>query len=210
MSVLSQKTYVHNTLYLRVHNDNNVIVLSGCIKLFILYILLYVIFSKFPLSKRFLFMWLQVDDQMKLLQHSWSDMLVLDHIHQHMHNNLANEIMLHNGQKFDLLALGLLGVTTMADCFARVIDRLQELKFDVGDYICLKFLLLLNPGKYLLYDGIQYIFFRQNGFLKFYFCHPSTDVKGIGNSKHVHEGHEQVLKALLEYCITANSQVQVN
>jgi len=84
---------------------------------------------------------------MKLLQHSWSDMLVLDHIHQHMHNNLANEIMLHNGQKFDLLALGLLGVTTMADCFARVIDRLQELKFDVGDYICLKFLLLLNPGK---------------------------------------------------------------
>jgi len=84
---------------------------------------------------------------MKLLQHSWSDMLVLDHIHQHMHNNLANEIMLHNGQKFDLLALGLLGVTSMADCFAQVIDRLQELKFDVGDYICLKFLLLLNPGK---------------------------------------------------------------
>lgn len=88
---------------------------------------------------------------MKLLQHSWSDMLVLDHIHQHMHNNLANEIMLHNGQKFDLLALGLLGVTTMADCFAQVIDRLQELKFDVGDYICLKFLLLLNPGKSSFY-----------------------------------------------------------
>lgn len=99
---------------------------------------------------------LQVDDQMKLLQHSWSDMLVLDHIHQHMHNNLANEIMLHNGQKFDLLALGLLGVTTMADCFTRVIDRLQELKFDVGDYICLKFLLLLNPGKYTtsIYSGL--------------------------------------------------------
>lgn len=58
--------------------------------------------------------------------------------------------MLHNGQKFDLLALGLLGVTTMADCFARVVDRLQELKFDVGDYICLKFLLLLNPGKSLV------------------------------------------------------------
>lgn len=38
----------------------------------------------------------------------------------------------------------------------------------------------------------------------------AVDVKGIGNSKHVHEGHEQVLKALLDYCITANSQVQVN
>lgn len=89
----------------------------------------------------------QVDDQMKLLQHSWSDMLVLDHIHHHMHNNLANEIMLHNGQKFNLLALGLLGVNSMSDCFTRVVGRLQELKFDVGDYICLKFLLLLNPGK---------------------------------------------------------------
>lgn len=77
-------------------------------------------------------------------------MLVLDHIHQHMHNHLANEIMLHNGQKFDMLALGLLGVTTMTDCFARIVDRLQELKFDVGDYICLKFLLLLNPGKSLV------------------------------------------------------------
>lgn len=101
----------------------------------------------FLLNSSIFFFFLQVDDQMKLLQHSWSDMLVLDHIHQHMHNNLANEIMLHNGQKFDLLALGLLGVSTMTDCFVRVIDKLQELKFDVGDYICLKFLLLLNPGK---------------------------------------------------------------
>lgn len=102
---------------------------------------------------------------MKLLQHSWSDMLVLDHIHQHMHNNLANEIMLHNGQKFDLLALGLLGVTTMADCFARVVDRLQELKFDVGDYICLKFLLLLNPGKYNMRCLERT--YKQSGFILF-------------------------------------------
>ncbi|KAJ8968858.1 hypothetical protein NQ317_004446 [Molorchus minor] len=55
-------------------------------------------------------LWFQVDDQMKLLQHSWSDMLVLDHIHQRMHNNLPDETTLHNGQKFDLLNLGLLGV----------------------------------------------------------------------------------------------------
>lgn len=145
-------------------------------------------------------------------------MLVLDHIHQHMHNNLANEIMLHNGQKFDLLALGLLGVTTMAECFARVVDRLQELKFDVGDYICLKFLLLLNPGKHencesgkgrgfprCLAKSFFFFFWRTYLILFIFFA----DVKGIGNSKHVHEGHEQVLKALLDYCITVNSQVQV-
>lgn len=84
---------------------------------------------------------------MKLLQHSWSDMLVLDHIHQRMHNNLPDETTLHNGQKFDLLSLGLLGVPSLADHFNDITTKLQELKFDVSDYICVKFLLLLNPGK---------------------------------------------------------------
>lgn len=91
--------------------------------------------------------YLQVDDQMKLLQNSWSDMLVLDHIHQRLHNQLPDETTLHNGQKFDLLSLGLLGVPSLADHFRELQNKLQELKFDVGDYICMKFLLLLNPGK---------------------------------------------------------------
>ncbi|XP_018325312.1 nuclear hormone receptor FTZ-F1-like isoform X4 [Agrilus planipennis] len=120
----------------------------------------------------------QVDDQMKLLQHSWSDMLVLDHIHQRMHNNLPDETTLHNGQKFDLLSLGLLGVPSLADHFNDITSKLQELKFDVSDYICLKFLLLLNP------------------------------VRGITNRKHVQDGYEQVQQALLEYTVTCYPQVQ--
>lgn len=84
---------------------------------------------------------------MKLLQNSWSDMLVLDHLHQRIHNSLPDETTLHNGQKFDLLGLGLLGVPQLADHFNELQNKLQELKFDVGDYICMKFLLLLNPGK---------------------------------------------------------------
>lgn len=94
----------------------------------------------------FYFCGFQVDDQMKLLQNSWSDMLVLDHIHQRLHNGLADETTLHNGQKFDLLGLGLLGVPSLVDHFNELQNKLQELKFDVGDYICMKFLLLLNPG----------------------------------------------------------------
>jgi hypothetical protein len=94
-----------------------------------------------------LFFVLQVDDQMKLLQHSWSDMLVLDHMHQRMHNNLPDETTLPNGQKFDLLCLGLLGVPSLADAFGELAAKLAELKFDVSDYVCLKFLMLLNPGK---------------------------------------------------------------
>lgn len=77
-------------------------------------------------------------------------MLVLDHLHQRLHNGLPDDTTLHNGQKFDLLGLGLLGVPSLADKFAEIQNKLQELKFDVGDYICMKFLLLLNPGKYYL------------------------------------------------------------
>lgn len=99
----------------------------------------------------FEFLLLKVDDQMKLLQNSWSDMLVLDHLHQRIHNNLPDETVLHNGQKFDLLGLGLLGVPLLADKFAEIQNKLVELKFDVGDYICMKFLLLLNPGTTFFY-----------------------------------------------------------
>lgn len=77
-------------------------------------------------------------------------MLVLDHLHHRLHNNLPDETPLHNGQKFDLLGLGLLGVPQLADHFNEIQNKLQELKFDVGDYICMKFLLLLNPGTFEL------------------------------------------------------------
>ncbi|XP_026474814.1 nuclear hormone receptor FTZ-F1 isoform X2 [Ctenocephalides felis] len=121
---------------------------------------------------------LKVDDQMKLLQHSWSDMLVLDHMHQRMHNSLPDEMSLPNGQKFDLLCLGLLGVPALAAPFNELQAKLHELKFDVGDYICVKFLLLLNP-----------------------------DVRGITNRKHVVEGYETVQAALLDYTLTCYPSV---
>lgn len=80
-------------------------------------------------------------------------MLVLDHIHQRLHNQLPDETTLHNGQKFDLLGLGLLGVPSLAEHFNELQNKLQELKFDVGDYICMKFLLLLNPGNKNVNEG---------------------------------------------------------
>jgi len=122
---------------------------------------------------------LKVDDQMKLLQHSWSDMLVLDHMHQRMHNNLPDETTLPNGQKFDLLCLGLLGVPTLADHFNQLMAKLQDLKFDDTDYICVKFLLLLNP-----------------------------EVRGIMNRRHVQEGYDQVQQALLDYTVNCYPQIQ--
>ncbi|XP_037908102.1 nuclear hormone receptor FTZ-F1 isoform X2 [Hermetia illucens] len=121
---------------------------------------------------------LKVDDQMKLLQFSWSDMLVLDHLHQRIHNGLPDETQLHNGQLFNLLNLGLLGVPQLADYFNELQNKLQELKFDMGDYVCMKFLILLNPN-----------------------------VRGIVNRKTVLEGHENVQAALLDYTLTCYPSV---
>ena len=86
---------------------------------------------------------------MRLLENSWSEMLILDQIHQRMHNHLPDETTLANGQKFELLSLGLLGVPSMSDAFTDLTNKLSNLKFDSADYVCLKFVLLLNPGKYL-------------------------------------------------------------
>ncbi len=102
---------------------------------------------------------------MKLLQHAWSDMLVLDHIHQRLHVGLPDETTLPNGQKFDLLSLALLGVPSVADQLHNVTQRLSELKLDTIDYICLKFLLLLNPGmtlSTLLFDITHYSMIETN------------------------------------------------
>ncbi len=88
---------------------------------------------------------------MKLLQNSWSEMLILDQIHQRMHNHLPDETTLPNGQKFELLALALLGVPSMLDSFQEITTKLTALKFDSADYVCLKFILLLNPGKNIVF-----------------------------------------------------------
>jgi len=115
---------------------------------------------------------LKVDDQMKLLQESWSEMLILDHIHHRMHNNLPDETQLPNGQKFELLSLALLGVPSMAEKFLEVTANLKQLNFDTADYVCLKFVLLLN----------------------------AAEVRNLNNRSHVVECSEQVHQILMEYC----------
>ena len=64
-----------------------------------------------------------------------------------MHNNLPDETQLPNGQKFELLSLALLGVPSMAEKFLEVSNTMKQLQFDQADYVCLKFILLLNQGK---------------------------------------------------------------
>ncbi|KAH8032818.1 hypothetical protein HPB51_002245 [Rhipicephalus microplus] len=119
-----------------------------------------------------------VDDQMKLLQQSWSDMLILDHVHQRLHNGLPDDTTLPNGQKFSLVSLALLGLPALADQLHALTARLQELRFDPVDYVCLKFLLLLNP-----------------------------DVRTLSNVRLVHEAQEQTKQVHLEYCLSNYPQI---
>ena len=120
---------------------------------------------------------LSVDEQMKLLQDTWSEMLILDQMYHRMHNSLPDETELPNGQKFNLLSLGLMGVPSMANKFHKISENLKQLCFDSADYICLKFILLLNAG------AVQ------------------------NNRQHVHECSEQVHEILLEHCQTCYPNV---
>ena len=115
---------------------------------------------------------------MKLLQNSWSEMLILDQIHQRMHNHLPDETTLPNGQKFQLLSLALLGVPSMLDSLQDITAKLTALKFDSADYVCLKFILLLN-----------------------------ADVPSLGNRSQVQESHRQVNQIALEYCVNCYPNV---
>lgn len=126
----------------------------------------------------FYFRELEVNDQMRLLENSWSEMLILDQIHQRMHNHLPDETTLANGQKFELLSLALLGVPSMSEAFNDLTNKLSTLKFDSADYVCLKFILLLNP-----------------------------DVRTLNNRSHVKECHDQVRRTLHEYCINCYQSV---
>ena len=113
---------------------------------------------KIKLINSYYFFNFQVDDQMKLLQNSWSEMLILDQIHQRLHNHLPDETTLHNGQKFELLSLALLGVPSMAETFQEITNKFTALKFDSADYVCLKFVLLLSPGND--YTGNIFMLFK--------------------------------------------------
>ena len=120
----------------------------------------------------------QVDDHVHLLHDSWSEMLILDHMHHRIRSNFPDETQLPNGQKLELLSLGLLGVPSMAAKFLQISANLNQLCFDSADYFCLKFILLLNAGA-----AVQ------------------------KNKQEVEECSEQVHKILLEYCNTCYPNV---
>ncbi|KAF2351751.1 Nuclear hormone receptor ligand-binding domain [Trinorchestia longiramus] len=122
---------------------------------------------------------LRVDDQMKLLQQSWSDMLLLDHLHQRLHNKITNDMSLPNGQKFNLLNLALLGTDQYEQHFHQLLSKMEDMQLDVSEYILIKFTLLLNSEPCI------------------------SENRQLTDQQSVDEAAMQVRTAMMEYCVVS-------
>ena len=91
-------------------------------------------------------------------------------------------------QKFELLSLALLGVPSMAEKFLEISDNLKQLCFDSADYVCLKFILLLNAGAEVKLF-VNYIHSQSFPLFNPQF---SGEVRNLNNKQHVQECSEQV------------------
>ena len=83
---------------------------------------------------------------MKLLQNAWSELLVFDHLYRQVHHH-GEGVLLITGQTVDPKTLPLFSMTDITEQMDRIISRMRELKVDMKEFVCLKFLVLLNPGK---------------------------------------------------------------
>lgn len=125
---------------------------------------------------------LTVEDQMKLLERCWSELLLLDLIYKQMGNQMNHgemglrEITAVTEHRVSLETIEQLGLPTAAvDQFFELIRKLHHLHLDVNEYSCLKFIVLLNP-----------------------------DIPGLSNQDKVEQFRGEVSTALLDYCNACN------
>ncbi|GFR62387.1 nuclear receptor subfamily 5 group A member 2 [Elysia marginata] len=115
---------------------------------------------------------IKVEDQMKLLHNSWSEILILDFIYRQIHNIWGKDIISPNGQSIGFDVLDKLGLMDVKAKVFELIKKGKELKMDFNEYMCLKFLILLNP-----------------------------DVSSLENRSYVEGSQEKVNAALFQYCM---------
>ncbi|KAG8436570.1 hypothetical protein GDO86_007615 [Hymenochirus boettgeri] len=116
---------------------------------------------------------LKVDDQMKLLQNCWSELLILDHIFRQVLHGKEGSILLVTGQQVDYSVIVTQAGATLNNLMSHaqdLVSKLRSLQFDLREFVCLKFLVLF-----------------------------SLDVKNLENFQLVESVQEQVNAALLDY-----------
>ncbi|ELK19095.1 Nuclear receptor subfamily 5 group A member 2 [Pteropus alecto] len=89
----------------------------------------------------------QVDDQMKLLQNCWSELLVLDHIYRQVVHGKEGSIFLVTGQQVECATIVPQAGATLSSLMGHAQDlvaKLRALQFDQREFVCLKFLVLFS------------------------------------------------------------------
>ncbi|EQB78233.1 hypothetical protein CB1_000707025 [Camelus ferus] len=94
----------------------------------------------------------KVDDQMKLLQNCWSELLILDHIYRQVVHGKEGSIFLVTGQQVDYSVIASQAGATLNNLMSHaqeLVAKLRSLQFDQREFVCLKFLVLfsLEPGQ---------------------------------------------------------------
>uniref|UniRef100_A0A2K6QCK7 Nuclear receptor subfamily 5 group A member 2 n=2 Tax=Rhinopithecus roxellana TaxID=61622 RepID=A0A2K6QCK7_RHIRO len=93
---------------------------------------------------------LKVDDQMKLLQNCWSELLILDHIYRQVVHGKEGSIFLVTGQQVDYSIIASQAGATLNNLMSHaqeLVAKLRSLQFDQREFVCLKFLVLFSLGK---------------------------------------------------------------
>ncbi|XP_055498423.1 nuclear receptor subfamily 5 group A member 2 isoform X1 [Leucoraja erinacea] len=101
---------------------------------------------------------LKVDDQMKLLQNCWSELLILDHIYRQVAHWKEGAILLVTGQQVDFSVIASQAGSTLNNLMSHaqeLVVKLRTLQLDQREFVCLKFLVLFSLGKYLTSDSFS-------------------------------------------------------
>ncbi|XP_055520085.1 nuclear receptor subfamily 5 group A member 2-like isoform X2 [Leucoraja erinacea] len=124
---------------------------------------------------------LKVDDQMKLLQNCWSELLIMDHIYRQMAHGKESNILLVTGQQIDLSTIASQSGAALNNLVNRtqeLVAKFQSLQTDHHEFVCLKFLVLFSP-----------------------------DVKNLENRPFVESVQEKVNRTLMDYTMCFPQQV---
>ncbi|XP_072367529.1 nuclear receptor subfamily 5 group A member 2 isoform X2 [Scyliorhinus torazame] len=90
---------------------------------------------------------LKVDDQMKLLQNCWSELLILDHIYRQVAHWKEGAILLVTGQQVDFSVIASQAGSTLNNLMSHaqeLVLKLRSLQLDQREFVCLKFLVLFS------------------------------------------------------------------
>ncbi|XP_069573428.1 nuclear receptor subfamily 5 group A member 2-like [Brachyistius frenatus] len=91
---------------------------------------------------------LKVSDQMKLLYHCWSELLLLDFISRQVLYGKPGRLLMATGQQVELSHMVCGADPILAGLAQRgqqLVEQLHNLKVDCREFACIKFLVLFNP-----------------------------------------------------------------